>query len=159
MIRPAVGADIDEILDIVVSAGMFTRDEVEVVDELLRAHLAATDHEDHCCVVSEQDGTLTGVAFAEVRPAADRVWDLTMLGVRPKTQNLGEGTALITAVEQQLITAGARLLVVETSATQQYEGARAFYTARGFDEEARIRDYWTDGDDLVLFRKRLTPST
>ena len=159
MIRTALDADRGEILDIVVAAGMFARDEVGVVDELLREHLAGPDHDDHRCLVSDRDGRLVGVAFAELRPAADRVWDLVMIGVRPESQGTGDGTALTAAIERQARSAGGRLLVVETSATPQYAGARAFYTARGFDEEARVRDYWSDGDDLIVFRKRLAPAT
>ena len=134
-------------------------DEAGIVDDLLRDHLAGTDHDDHRCFVSERNGRLVGVAFAQVREAADRLWDLTMIGVRPEVQGTGDGTALIAAIEQDLTSSSARLLVVETSATPQYDGARAFYAARGYDEEARIRDYWTDGDDLVVYRKRLGSSS
>lgn len=159
MIRPALDSDRSEIVDVVVAAGMFPREEVGIVDDLLREHLTAPDGDDHRCVVSDRDGHLTGVAFAGSRAAADRLWDLTMLGVRPEAQGTGDGTALLAEIEQQLSAAGGRLLVVETSATPQFAGARAFYASRGYDEEARIRDYWTDGDDLVVFRKRLAPAT
>ena len=47
---------------------------------------------------------------------------------------------------------------METSSTPAYDGARGFYRRNGYDEEARVRDYWTAGDDLVLFRKALGPS-
>ena len=49
----------------------------------------------------------------------------------------------------------ARLLIVDTSSLPAFDGARAFYPALGFREEARIRDFWTDGDDKVTFAKRL----
>ena len=32
---------------------------------------------------------------------------------------------------------------------------RAFYAKCCYEEEARIRDYWAEGDDLVVFRKAL----
>jgi hypothetical protein len=46
-------------------------------------------------------------------------------------------------------------LLVETSSLAQYDRTRAFYAGRGYEEEARIRDYWAVGDDLVVFRKAL----
>ena len=48
------------------------------------------------------------------------------------------------------------MLIVETSSTAQYIGARRFYQARGFIEEARIRDFYGPGDDKVVFWKALT---
>jgi hypothetical protein len=35
------------------------------------------------------------------------------------------------------------------------EKTRAFYLKCGYDLEARIRDYYTEGDDKVTFRKAL----
>ena len=155
MVRPGTIDDRDDIVATVVAAGMFTPDDVGVVAELLAAHLGGADHDDDRCLVIERAGRAVAVAYAEARPAADRVWDLTMIGVRPEHQHGGDGTALIGAIEQDLARAGQRLMVVETSALAEYDGARAFYRARGYDEEARIRDYWADGDDLIVFRKRL----
>ncbi|WP_375388256.1 GNAT family N-acetyltransferase [uncultured Amnibacterium sp.] len=154
MIRSATDADREEIVALVVDAGMFPPEESAVVDDLLRAGLADAG-DDHRCLVVERAGRLAAVAYAAIRPAADRVWELTMLGVRPGEQRSGDGTALTGAIEQELAARGQRLLVVETSAGPQYAGARSFYAARGYDEEARIRDYWADGDDLVVLTKRL----
>lgn len=66
--------------------------------------------------------------------------------------------AFISHVEQLLREAGdevARVLIVETSSTDQYAATRASYTARGFDEEAHIRDYYGPGDCKVVFWKSL----
>ena len=46
-------------------------------------------------------------------------------------------------------------MLVETSALPQYDRTRAFYVKCGYEEEARIRDYWAADDDLVVFRKAL----
>lgn len=64
----------------------------------------------------------------------------------------------LTSVFRQAICGGsrARVLLVETSSTEQYHRARAFYLARGFDEEARVRDFYGPGDDRVVFWKSLT---
>jgi hypothetical protein len=35
------------------------------------------------------------------------------------------------------------------------EDTRRFYRARGYAEEARIRDFYTFGEDKVIFRKAL----
>jgi ribosomal protein S18 acetylase RimI-like enzyme len=45
----------------------------------------------------------------------------------------------------------ARVLLVETSSTPQYDGARGFYRAHGFVEEAPIREFRGPGDDKIVF--------
>jgi ribosomal protein S18 acetylase RimI-like enzyme len=50
---------------------------------------------------------------------------------------------------------GVRLLLVETSGLPAFEGTRGFYRARGYAEEARIRDFYQAGEDKIVFRKLL----
>jgi ribosomal protein S18 acetylase RimI-like enzyme len=57
--------------------------------------------------------------------------------------------------EQDLRERGQRLLVVRTSGTDDYAGTRDFYRHLGYSEHTRVPDYWTDGDDLILFTLRL----
>ena len=49
----------------------------------------------------------------------------------------------------------ARTLIVDTSSLDEYQQARAFYAARGFVEEARVRDFYGPSDHKVTFWKRL----
>ena len=78
-----------------------------------------------------------------------------MIAVRPASQGRGRGAAMLRHVEENLRTRDQRLLLVETSGLPQYDRTRAFYVRCGYEEEARVRDYWTAGDDMVLFRKAL----
>jgi hypothetical protein len=32
---------------------------------------------------------------------------------------------------------------------------RRFYRKHGYDQDAVLRDFYSDGDDMVVFRKRL----
>ncbi len=50
---------------------------------------------------------------------------------------------------------GGRMLLVETSGLPDFERTRAFYRKCGYEEEARIRDFYAAGDDKVVFRKVL----
>ncbi|MFD6418670.1 GNAT family N-acetyltransferase [Streptomyces sp. NPDC060194] len=133
---------------------MFTEDEAPFVAEMMSEYFGGAADEGHRCLVDDTDG-LRGVAYYRPKPPADRVWDLTMIAVRPERQGAGLGTALLRRVEDDLRADGQRLLLVDTSGTAQYDRTRAFYAGCGYDEEARVRDYWTTGDDLVVFRKAL----
>ena len=48
-----------------------------------------------------------------------------------------------------------RFLLVDTSGKDEFKRTRAFYDMLGYDREARIRNYWADGDDKVTFGKVL----
>ena len=86
------------------------------------------------------------------------MWNLYFIATAPDGHGRGAGTILIEHLERQLRTLGeahARTLIVDTSSLGDYDQARAFYAARGFVEEARIRDFYGPGDDKVTFWKRL----
>lgn len=142
------------------AAGMFTAAEVGfLVEELapLDDPESGESGPERACAVSDIDGTIDGVVYYRREEAADAVWDLTMIAVDPRRQRHGVGRQLMDHVEEVLSGRGARLLAVRTSGTAQYAGARKFYERAGYTRAARIPDWWTDGDDLVMYVKRLTP--
>ncbi len=141
-------------VDLVVAAGMFSPDDAWLVGGMLADYFETNKEGGHVCVIDDEGGPL-GVAYYQPEPAADRVWDLTMIAVRPVRQGQGRGAAMLRRVEEDLRARGGRLLLVETSSFPQYDRTRAFYVKCGYEEEARVRDYWAVGDDLVVFRKAL----
>lgn len=58
-------------------------------------------------------------------------------------------------LERSLADAGERILLVETSSLPEFERARRFYRMLNYTEEARIREFYDDGDDKIVFYKRL----
>ena len=44
---------------------------------------------------------------------------------------------------------------METSGTDDFEYVREFYRKSGYEEEARIREFYAAGVDKIVFRKRL----
>ena len=151
MLRTVTPEDGPAVVDLVVAAEMFTREEAGFLDGAL-----ADDDGTTCLVEDADDGNgLASVLLYRPEEAAHRAFDLTMIAVRPDLQGSGRGAALMRHAEQDLRERGQRLLVVRTSGTAQYDRTRAFYRGRGYVEHARVPDYWTDGDDLVLFTTRL----
>ena len=74
-------------------------------------------------------------------------------------QARGVGTALLHHAEEEIRREHGRLLLIETSSLPHYEPTRRFYLKHGYEQAVVLRDFYADGDDLVVFRKRLTPST
>jgi ribosomal protein S18 acetylase RimI-like enzyme len=155
MLRPITSDDLDDVMNIVVAAGMFAPDDRWFIEQMIAEHLESGAKAGHGYLIDEEGGAAVGVVNWQAKLGPDGVWDLTMIAVLPELQGSGRGAAMMSHVESELAAAGQRLLLVETSSTAQYDGTRAFYQRCGYDEEARVRDYWTEGDDLVLFRKRL----
>lgn len=155
MIRSVTHSDTAAVAALTVACELFPPEESSVVETMLKGYFAGREGEGHTCVVDEVDGDLLAVAYYEPVTATDRTWELTMIGVRRDRHRQGRGAALLQHVEDDLRSRDQRLLIVQTSALPAFARARAFYLASGYDEEARVRDYFEAGDDMVLFRKAL----
>lgn len=158
MIRTMKPEDTASVIALAVAARLFPPDAADVVEQSLSDHFGAELEEGPAWVVDDEDGEVLGVAFYEPAKATDRTWYLTMIAVRPDQQGQGRGAALLAHVEDDLRVRGQRLLLVETSGLPSYDSTRAFYRKCGYEREARVRDYFEDGDDMVLFRKLLAGS-
>ena len=156
-IRPARAGDIDSIKQIAVDTHMFGPDDVGFFDEMINGFLDGTLNDNHWLVV-EHRSRVVAAAYYAPEPFADRMWNLYFISVAPDHQGHGTGGRLLDHVEQQLRASGgdiARVLVVETSSTDQYARTRDFYLQHDYDEEARIRQFYGPHDDKVVFWKSL----
>lgn len=154
MIRPATREDSPTVTALGVAAGMFPPDDTVVTDRMMADYFAGLVDRGHVCVIDEEDEPL-GVAYYEPARATEGTWYLTMIAVRPDRQGQGRGAALMRHIEADLREKGQRALLVETSGDPGFARTRAFYVRCGYQEEARVRDYYAAGDDMVLFRKLL----
>lgn len=154
VIRPATPDDVAAVVELAVAAELFAPEEAGIVEGLMSEYFERKQAEGDLCVLDVEAEPL-GVAYYAPATAADRAWYLTMIAVKPERQGHGRGGSLLRHVEDDLRTRGNRLLLVETSGAPQYDRTRDFYRKCGYTEEARIRDFWTQGDDNVIFRKAL----
>lgn len=154
MIRDARPTDADAVTALAVSSGLFADDDTAVPQRMMADYFAGNREAGHRCLL-DMDGVAVGVAYCAPAPATDGTWYLTMIAVQPEYQGAGRGAALMAHIETELRAAGQRLLLVETSGTPEFERTRAFYLHCGYVQEARIRDYYEAGHDMVLFAKSL----
>ena len=139
--------------EIVRATGVFNEDEINVALELFdEAVTADSDYE----FLGAFDGErVIGYACFGATPSTDRTYDLYWIAVHPDAQRGGAGAALMAEVERLLAERRARLMIIETSSRVEYAATRRFYDKRGFEEAARLRDFYAPGDDRVLLSKRI----
>ena len=77
------------------------------------------------------------------------------MAVAPEQQGKGIGTALLEAAEKSIKMVGGRLAIIETSSIPSYEKTRHFHSRQGYEEVARIADFYSVGDDKIILQKRL----
>jgi ribosomal protein S18 acetylase RimI-like enzyme len=106
-------------------------------------------------LTSHLDAIAVGFCFAEPEELTDGTWNMLALAVLPELQGKKLGTTLVEALEKHLRSKGQRILVVDTSSKDEFTLTRKFYAKNQYEEEARIRDFWAEGDDKVIFRKVL----
>jgi ribosomal protein S18 acetylase RimI-like enzyme len=87
----------------------------------------------------------------------DRTWHLWWIAVDRDVHARGLGSELLRHAEADVLAAGGRLLLVETSSLPHYEPTRRFYERHGYAQDAVMHDYYAEGDDLVVFHKRMAP--
>ncbi|AFY42504.1 N-acetyltransferase [Nostoc sp. PCC 7107] len=155
MIRASTPDDAAALIAIAVAAELFPANETAELSNMLENYFSGNIGDGHLWLTDEENGEPCGVAYYAPAPFTDGTWDLLMIVVHPQYQRQGRGKALVQYVENALRASGQRILLVETSGLPSYDRARAFYTKCGFEEEARIRDFYKAGEDKVVFRKAL----
>ena len=153
MIRPSTPDDTIALIAIADAIG-FQPTELDQLSEMLSDYFSGDSNSDRFWLTDDDNGPV-GVAYCEAERMTNRTWNLQLIAIRPDRQGQGRGATLLRHVEQTLTARGERMLLVETSGLPEFERTRAFYRQCGYEEEARIRDFYATGDDKVVFRKVL----
>jgi ribosomal protein S18 acetylase RimI-like enzyme len=152
----AAPGDGDAIRQIAADTGVFNAEEVQCVADIWEEYLRlGIETSGYTFFVEREGDDVLGFVCVGPRSLTDRVYDLYWIAVDPRAQGEGVGRRLIQQAEEAVRAQGGRILVIETSGTPEYAGTRAFYSSMGYQHEATLRDLYADGDDLLIFTKRL----
>ncbi|PKN57194.1 MAG: N-acetyltransferase [Deltaproteobacteria bacterium HGW-Deltaproteobacteria-14] len=132
----------------------FTDDEVDVALELIDDALERKAASSYRVIVAHHDSVPVGYVCYGRTPMTEATFDLYWIVVEPTLRGGGVGRHLWSACEANVMLEGGRLVRIETSSTELYDGTLAFYDRIGFTEVARIRDFYRLGDDLVTYTWR-----
>ena len=95
------------------------------------------------------------IGFCAPEKLTAGTFNLYAIGVKADIQGKGIGNKMMKYLEEKLRREGQRILIVETSGTDDFKRTRKFYENLDYTKEAIIRDFWNEGDDKVIYWKKL----
>jgi ribosomal protein S18 acetylase RimI-like enzyme len=168
MIRPARPDDTPILKALTAGAGVFKVHEIDTLQEVLDDFHAGRCGANHCTIVEEDGGRIIGYAYyapdimtiigyAYYAPdiMTDRSWYLYWIAVAKDVQARGVGGRLLDYAENDVRRKNGRIMFIETSSLPHSELTRKFYLKHGYSITGTLKDFYSDGDHMVVFRKRL----
>ena len=156
-IRPLVQSDCEPIRGILQDTCVFNEEEILIALELIDIVLNVPQQKDYEIVTAvDEEEQVVGYVCVGPTPGTAATYDLYWIAVAPKIHGKGIGKALMRWTEERIEAKGGRLIVAETSSTEKYTATRNFYLKCGYEQLARIQEYYRPGDDLVVYGKYLS---
>ena len=155
MIRPTIPDDSPALIALADATTVFKPMEITALREVLDDYHATNQAHGHRSITFEQAGQILGFAYYAPAAMTDRSWYLYWIAVTKQTQARGIGGKLLKHVEQDIQAANGRMLFIETSSMPHYDLTRKFYIKQNYEQAAVLPDFYGDGDNLVVYRKRL----
>jgi len=156
-IRPLFEKDRARLLSMLIRTRSFTSAEIDVAMELIDIVLKDQIQKDYqiYCMVDDQDQAVGYICYGPT-PMTQGTFDLYWIAVDPDFQEQGVGSKLLSFLEEEVKTEGGRLILADTSTIPHYEKTQKFYLKNGFQEMARVSDYYHPGNDRITFCRRIS---
>ncbi|KAL3920653.1 MAG: hypothetical protein SGILL_003152 [Bacillariaceae sp.] len=152
-IRDATSNDLANLKQVIDSSELFPS---EMLDDMIAGYLAGTEDCLWLTADDDNDDTQTLIAYCAPEKMTEGTWNLYLIAVHKNKQGTGIGTQALQHLQEQLVAKKqARVLLVETSGLDEFAQTRKFYLKNGFVEEARIRDFYKQGENKVVYWKSL----
>jgi GNAT superfamily N-acetyltransferase len=153
VIRRLKQGDSKKLEEILKRISNFNRQEVEVAMELVNIAESNPAQEDYNIFVYEKDGKVFGYHCTGKRPLTDAVYDMYWIVADPEATEKGIGKKLLKHAEEFVKQQNGRWLLAETSSKDSYARTRNFYLRNNYSIVAEINDFYSIGDNLIVFGK------
>lgn len=150
-IRAVKQADIDGLKKVVDSSELFPS---EYLDEMISDYFNNPDTQD-IWYTYINDNKPVAIGYCVPEKLTDGTYNLLAIGVSQGSQRKGLASEMMKYIEQLLKHKDGRILIVETSSDDAQISARNFYQKIGYSQAAVIKDFWKDGEDKIVFWKKL----
>jgi ribosomal protein S18 acetylase RimI-like enzyme len=153
-IRPIIPADREQLLNIVRLQTNFLECEIDVAMEVIDGTFDPVEDYRTLAAIGD-NGEIAGFISYGPIPLTENRYDLYWIAVDPALGRHGIGSQLLATMEDDLRQAGPGHIYIDTSSTEGYAKARAFYEKNGYHTASVLEDFYRDGDDRVLYLKKL----
>lgn len=150
-IRPTQTTDCNDLKLVLDSCELFPS---ELLDEMIYDYFNNPETED-IWFTAISDEVPVALGYCVPEKLTEGTYNLLAIGVSRDMQGKGIAKEMMHYIEQHLKDKGARILIVETSSDEAQFTARSLYNKIGYHQEAIIRDFWNDGEDKIVFWKRV----
>ena len=150
-IRKVNKEDIPELKKVVDSGELFPS---YLLDDMIADYLnneASTD----IWFTSIDQGKPISIGYCAPERLTEGTYNLYAIAVHKDYQGKGIGKQMMNYVEHLLREKENRILIVETSGKPEFERTRAFYHKCNYIQQAVIPEFYEEGDDKVVFWKKL----
>ena len=151
MIRPIKKSDLPALKEVLDTIELFPS---EYLDGMIADYLNNPESEDIWFTSTEGEKPIS-LAYCAPEKFTEGTFNLYAIGVKKDCQGKGLGGKMMDYLEKELKSAGNRVLIVETSSSPDLELTREFYPKQGYKQVAVLPDFWTEGEDKVIFWKKL----
>ncbi len=156
LIRHSVAHDRDAILSFMKGTSFFHEGELDVAREVLDEAIAKGPDDHYQSFTLLDNGIPSGWICFGPTPCTIGTFDVYWIGVSSASQGRGFGRTLLEHAENKVRNRNGRQIIIETSGKPLYDSTRGFYLKTGYQEVARVPDFYGPGDDRVIYAKRLT---
>ena len=155
-IRSLIPKDRARLHSMLIETRAFNQEEIDVAMDLIDIVLRDENQNDYKlhCMVDHEDQAVGYICYGPT-PMTQGTFDLYWISVDPNFQGKRVGSKLLDFLEKEVREEGGRMILADTSTIPQYEKTKNFYLRNGFQEVARIPDYYYPGNDRITFCKRL----
>lgn len=156
-IRPLQSNDHDRLEQIVRSTANFNAADINIAMELIDDAIAKNAASDYIVeVMEDNEGIVQAYICFGKTPLTEHTFDFYWMVIDSQHQRQGLGYLLFQHVEEQVRNRGGKLLMCETSSTDGYERVLRLYEKLGYQHVARIKNFYREGDDKLIYVKYLS---
>jgi len=150
-----VEGDVNKVRDIVNSIGFFSAQEIEIACDLVKERIRkGSDSGYEFLFAEDNQQTIACACFGKIQ-GTECSFDLYWICVHRNFRGRGIGKLLLARTEQLISDMGGCNIYIETSSREQYRPTREFYLACGYNIDAQLQDFYSPGDNKVIFKKVL----
>lgn len=155
LVRKIQASDAPPLADLLRRIAQFKPDEVVVAEELIEASIRDPEGSGYESLVALSSERVVGYICFGPTPMTAATWDLYWIAVDPEMQGQGLGKRLYAAFAEVVRARGGRQVRIETSSQEIYAATGGFYERLGFDLAGKLRNFYADGDDLLIFYRAI----